>query len=303
MSIIFNGIVCFATIDRERSRITSQRAPVLFSPSSSPQGSCHTHRDFGTRYTVMTTTYHSYQIHILGCWPIHSASCVKKMWSFGWSLRCPKRSSLPGRSPFHVLRYIGVGAQGSHGTHTNLATFTSVTLVIYHKHQFIAIQCQGMSIHIIQYVNGVHDIQNVILNQVSTWCIHPSLYISIHWKQTSMTTRHASSYSNDKNRKQNWIKSFFASFEPRNLTSPNSQPFAKSATLHSPEWPPQDPSALPWRSFALRLARWPRKARSAERAMQPLQLTPVLRIFFESKKVTKWYLSTKGAIFIETTST
>lgn len=62
-----------------------------------------------------------------------------------------------------------------------------------------------MSIHIFQYVNSVHDIQNVIWNQVSTWCIHPSLYISIHWKQTSMTTRHASSYSNDKNRKQNWM--------------------------------------------------------------------------------------------------
>ena len=172
-----------------------------------------------------------------------------------------------------------------------------------------------MSIHIIQYVNGVHDIQNVILNQVSTWCIHPSLYISIHWKQTSMTTRHASSYSNDKNRKQNWIKSFFASFELRNLTNPYNSKLPSLRKICN--------ITFPWvtstGSFSTsmeklctetgQVAEKSKVCREGDAASavdvesgrccacschNSKGEAPVLRIFFESKKVTKWYLFTKG---------
>ena len=39
----------------------------------------------------------------------------------------------------------------------NEAICKTYTSDVYHKHQFIAIQYQGMSIHIIQHVNFVHS--------------------------------------------------------------------------------------------------------------------------------------------------
>ena len=142
--------------------------------------------------------------------------------------------------------------------------------------------------------------------------MYTSKSTSIHWKQTSMTTRHASSYSNDKNRKQNWIKSFFASFELRNLTNPNSQPFAKICNVTFPWVTSTGSFSTSMEKLCTETGQVAEKSkvcRESDAASavdvesgrccacswhtskgDRLQFSG---FFFESKKVTKWYLFTK----------